>query len=181
MVAAALITLYQLTDAAVRRAGDRHRSVGGALSLGRHLVCGAVLLALVAVTALPYLYYRRERRAARVLLLTLGAVAILAACCAALTYNLAGLIAGHSSTIDRRCPSPLAAPADSGPAAPAGWSWAPGLVWLRLFGAGRARREHPLSRAADREVARARSRCCCGPRRCMVGTPDRGGRLPQRF
>jgi hypothetical protein len=94
----------------------------------------AVLLALVAVTALPYLFLRGQRRAARVLLLTLGAVAVLAVCYAALTYDLAGLVTGHSSTStavsltlgSQAAPAPRHLLTALGPA----------LVWLGLFGVG---------------------------------------------
>jgi hypothetical protein len=133
MVAAALITLYQ---SPTLRSGVLVTVVAASVVLYHSVATlyAAVLLALVAVTALPYLYYRRERRAARVLLFTLGAAAILAVCCAALTYNLAGLIAGHSSTStavsitlgSQPTPAPRHLLAELGP----------GLVWLGLFGAG---------------------------------------------
>lgn len=58
----------------------------------------AILLALVTVTALPYLLYKRKRREARNLLVTLAAVAVVAACYAAYIYNLATLLTGHSTT-----------------------------------------------------------------------------------
>ena len=133
MVAAALITLYR---SPTLRSGVLVTVIAASVVLYHSVATlyAAVLLALVAVTALPYLYYRRELRAARVLLLTLGAVAILAVCCAALTYNLAGLVAGHSSTStavsitlgSQPTPAPRHLLAELGP----------GLVWLGLFGAG---------------------------------------------
>ncbi|HXZ73771.1 MAG TPA: hypothetical protein VEH31_23270, partial [Streptosporangiaceae bacterium] len=94
----------------------------------------AVMLALVAVVALPYLLLQHQRRVARVLLLTLGATVVLAVCYAALTYNLAGLITGHSSTStavsltlgSQPVPAPRHLLVALGPA----------LVWLGLFGAG---------------------------------------------
>jgi len=133
MVAAALVTLYQ---APTLRSGVLVAVVAASVVL-YHSVATlyvAVLLALVAVTALPYLFYRRERRAAQVLLLTLGAAAVLAVCYAALTYDLAGLVTGHSSSStavsialgSQQAPAPRHLLAELGP----------GLVWLGLFGAG---------------------------------------------
>src|SRR5262249_8065561 len=70
----------------------------------------------------------------RVLLLTLCATAVLAVCYAALTYNLAGLVTGHSTTStavsltlgSQPAPAPRHLLVALGPA----------LVWLGLFGAG---------------------------------------------
>jgi hypothetical protein len=132
MVAAALITLYQ---APTLRSGVLV-AVAVASVVLYHSVATlyvAVLLALVAVTTLPYLFYRRERRAARVLLLTLGAAAVLAVCCATLTYDLAGLVTGHSSSS-----TAVSIALGSQPAPPPRHLLAqlgPGLVWLGLFGA----------------------------------------------
>jgi hypothetical protein len=133
MVAAALTTLYQ---APTLRSGVLVAVVAASVVL-YHSVATlyvAVLLALVAVTALPYLFYRRERRAAQVLLLTLGAAAVLAVGYAALTYDLAGLVTGHSSSStavsialgSQSAPAPGHLLAELGP----------GLVWLGLFGVG---------------------------------------------
>jgi len=133
MVAAALITLYQ---APTLRSGVLVTVIAASVVLYHSVATlyAAVLLALVAVITLPYLFYRRERRAARVMLLTLGAVAVLAVCYAALTYDVAGLVTGHSSSStavsialgSQPAPAPRHLLAELGP----------GLVWLGLFGVG---------------------------------------------
>ena len=133
MMVAALTTLYQ---SPTLRSGALVAVVAASAVLYHSVATlyAAVMLALVAVIALPYLLLQHQRRVARVLLLTLCAAAVLAVCYAALTYNLAGLVTGHSSTStavsltlgSQSAPAPRHLLAALGPA----------LVWLGLFGAG---------------------------------------------
>ena len=133
MMVAALTTLYQ---SPALRSGALVAVVAASAVLYHSVATlyAAVMLALVAVIALPYLLFQHQRRVARVLLLTLCAAAVLAVCYAALTYNLAGLVTGHSSTStavsltlgSQSAPAPRHLLAALGPA----------LVWLGLFGAG---------------------------------------------
>ncbi|HEY6278072.1 MAG TPA: hypothetical protein VIX86_17265, partial [Streptosporangiaceae bacterium] len=135
MVVAALITLYQ---SASFRSGALLAVTAAAVVLYHSVVTlyVALLLALAAVTALPYLLYRGERRAARILLLALGASAVLAVGYGALTYNLAGLVTGRSST------STAVSIALGSQPVPAVThlltALGPAIVWLGLFGAGAA-------------------------------------------
>ena len=135
MVVAALVTLYH--SASVRSAALL--AVTAASVVLYHSVVTlyvVVLLALAAVTGLPYLLYRRERQAARMLLLALAAAAVLGVCCAALGYNLAGLITGRSSTS-----TAVSIALGSQPVPAAGHlltALGPAIVWLGLFGAGAA-------------------------------------------
>ncbi len=133
MMVAALTTLYQ---SPTLRSGALVAVVAASAVLYHSVATlyAVVMLALVAVIALPYLLLQHQRRVARVLLLTLCAAAALAVCYAALTYNLAGLVTGHSSTStavsltlgSQSAPAPRHLLAALGPA----------LVWLGLFGAG---------------------------------------------
>jgi hypothetical protein len=133
MMIAALTTLYQSPTV---RSGALVAVVAASAVLYHSVATlyAAVILALVAVIALPYLLLQHQRRVARVLLLTLCATAVLAVCYAALTYNLAGLVTGHSSTSaavsltlgSQPAPAPRHLLVALGPA----------LVWLGLFGAG---------------------------------------------
>ena len=135
MVVAALVTLYHSTS--VRSAALL--AVTAASVVLYHSVVTlyvVVLLALAAVTGLPYLLYRRERQAARMLALALAAAAVLAVCCAAFTYNLAGLVTGRSSTS-----TAVSIALGSQPVPAAGHlltALGPAVVWLGLFGAGAA-------------------------------------------
>ena len=135
MVVAALVTLYH--SASVRSAALL--AVTAASVVLYHSVVTlyvVVLLALAAVTGLPYLLYRRERQAARMLLLALAAAAVLGVCYAALTYSLAGLITGRSSTS-----TAVSIALGSQPVPAAGHlltALGPAIVWLGLFGAGAA-------------------------------------------
>jgi hypothetical protein len=133
MMIAALTTLYQSPTV---RSGALVAVVAASTVLYHSVATlyAAVMLALVAVIALPYLLLQHQRRVARVLLLTLCATAVLAVCYAALTYNLGGLVTGHSSTStavsltlgSQSAPAPRHLLVALGPA----------LVWLGLFGAG---------------------------------------------
>ena len=133
MMVAALTTLYQ---SPTLRSGALVAVVSASAVLYHSVATlyAAVMLALVAVIALPYLLLQHQRRVAKVLLLTLCAAAVLAVCYAGLTYNLAGLVTGHSSTStavsltlgSQSAPAPRHLLAALGPA----------LVWLGLFGAG---------------------------------------------
>jgi hypothetical protein len=133
MMIAALTTLYQ---SPTLRSGALVAVIAASAVLYHSVATlyAAVILALVAVIALPYLLLQHQRRVARVLLLTLCAAAVLAVCYAALTYNLTGLVTGHSSTStavsltlgSQSAPAPRHLLVALGPA----------LVWLGLFGAG---------------------------------------------
>jgi hypothetical protein len=133
MMVAALTTLYQ---SPTLRSGALVAVVAASAVLYHSVATlyAAVMLALVAVIALPYLLLQHQRRVAKVLLLTLCAAAVLAVCYAALTYNLTGLVTGHSSTStavsltlgSQSAPAPRHLLTALGPA----------LVWLGLFGAG---------------------------------------------
>ena len=133
MMIAALTTLYQ---SPTLRSGALVAVIAASAVLYHSVATlyAAAILALVAVIALPYLLLQRQRRVARVLLLTLCAAAVLAVCYAALTYNLTGLVTGHSSTStavsltlgSQSAPAPRHLLVALGPA----------LVWLGLFGAG---------------------------------------------
>jgi hypothetical protein len=135
MVVAALITLYQFASA---RSAALLAITAASVVLYHSVVTlyVAVLLALAAVTAVPYLLYRRERRAARMLLLALAAAAVLAVGCAALTYNLAGLITGRSSSSTAVSIALGSQPVPA--AAHLLTALGPAIVWLGLFGAGAA-------------------------------------------
>jgi hypothetical protein len=135
MVVAALITLYHSASA---RSAALLAVTAASVVLYHSVVTlyVAVLLALAAVTAVPYLLYRRERRAVRMLALALAAAAVLAAGCATFTYNLAGLITGRSSTS-----TAVSIALGSQPVPAAGHlltGLGPAIVWLGLFGAGAA-------------------------------------------
>ena len=133
MMIAALTTLYQ---SPTLRSGALVAVIAASAVLYHSVATlyAAVILALIAVIALPYLLLQHQRRVARVLLLTLCAAAVLAVCYAALTYNLTGLVTGHSSTStavsltlgSQSAPAPRHLLVTLGPA----------LVWLGLFGAG---------------------------------------------
>jgi hypothetical protein len=133
MMIAALTTLYQ---SPTLRSGALVAVIAASAVLYHSVATlyAAVILALVAVIALPYLLLQHQRRVARVLLLTLCAAAVLAVCYAAFTYNLTGLVTGHSSTStavsltlgSQSAPAPRHLLVALGPA----------LVWLGLFGAG---------------------------------------------
>ena len=133
MMIAALTTLYQ---SPTLRSGALVAVIAASAVLYHSVATlyAAVILALIAVIALPYLLLQHQRRVARVLLLTLCAAAVLAVCYAALTYNLTGLVTGHSSTStavsltlgSQSAPAPRHLLVALGPA----------LVWLGLFGAG---------------------------------------------
>jgi hypothetical protein len=133
MMVAALTTLYQ---SPTPRSGALVAVVAASAVLYHSVATlyAAVMLALTAVIALPYLLLQHQRRVAKVLLLALCAAAVLAVCYAALTYSLAGLVTGHSSTStavsltlgSQPAPAPRHLLAALGPA----------LVWLGLFGAG---------------------------------------------
>ena len=119
----------------------------------------AVMLALVAVIALPYLLLQHQRRVAQ------GPAAdacarrrSLAVCYAALTYNLAGLVTGHSLHLDRGFLT-----------LGSQWPRPRGTCWrrsaLRSSGSGCSARVRSPSGArylaGPRRCSRP-SRCCCG-------------------
>ena len=173
MMIAALTTLYQ---SPTLRSGALVAVIAASAVLYHSVATlyAAVMLALVAVIALPYLLIQHQRRVARVLLLTLCAAAVLAVCYAAFTYNLTGLVTGHSSTStavsltlgSQSAPAPRHLLAALGPRA----------RLARAVRRGRGRHGRPLSRAAH---AGARGRHGAAVVRGDVrGQPDRGGWLP---
>ena len=131
MLVAALVTLYELPSL---RSGLLVTVTGASVVL-YHPVASlylALLLALVAVTGLPYLLRQGRRRDAGILLLTLAAVAVLSACYAAYTYNLGEILTGSSATS-------AAVTSDLGTqSAPAAahllTELGPAIVWLGIFG-----------------------------------------------
>jgi hypothetical protein len=131
MLVAALITLYELPSL---RSGLLVTVTGASVVL-YHPVASmylALLLALVAVTGLPYLLRKGRRRDAGILLLTLVAVAVLSACYAAYTYNLGEILTGSSATS-------AAVTSDLGTQSPPAAAHlltelGPAIVWLGIFG-----------------------------------------------
>jgi hypothetical protein len=131
MVVATLVTLYELPSL---RSGLLVTVTGASVVL-YHPVASmylALLLALVAVTGLPYLLRKGRRRDAGILLLTLAAAAALSACYAAYTYNLGEILTGSSATS-------AAVASDLGTqSAPAAahllTELGPVIVWLGIFG-----------------------------------------------
>jgi hypothetical protein len=131
MVVATLVTLYELPSL---RSGLLVTVTGASVVL-YHPVASmylALLLALVAVTGLPYLLRKGHRRDAGILLLTLAAAAALSACYAAYTYNLGEILTGSSATS-------AAVASDLGTqSAPAAahllTELGPVIVWLGIFG-----------------------------------------------
>jgi hypothetical protein len=97
MGVAALIGFYQSPS---WRSGAL-AAVVGASPVFYHSVASqyeVVLVVLVGVAGLACLLPARRRRDALALVLTLGALGVLAFCYAAYVYNLPGLISGHSAT-----------------------------------------------------------------------------------
>ena len=133
MVVAALVTLYRSPGL---RSAVLLAVVADSVVL-YHSVATlyvVILLALAALTALPYLLRQRQRREAGIMLAALCAVAVLAVCYASLTYNLAGLVTGHSSTS-----TAVSITLGSQPVPAARHlltALSPALVWLGLFGVG---------------------------------------------
>jgi hypothetical protein len=96
MAVAALLTLYQSPSL---RSGALLAVVGPS-AVFYHSVATlylAVILAVVTVTALPYLLWRRRGTDARVLFLGLACVAVLSACYALVTYGLPKALGGKGS------------------------------------------------------------------------------------
>ena len=131
MTVAALVTLY---EAPSWRSGVL-LTVVGATPVLYHSVAAlylVVLLAMVAVICLPYLLYTRHGREARVLLLSLAGVAVLAACYGAYVYNIGRIFGGHSATSSavsivlgsQSAPGPAAVLKELGPP----------IVWFGLLG-----------------------------------------------
>jgi hypothetical protein len=175
MVVAALVTWYQ---SPTWRSGTLVTVVAGSVVL-YHSVATLyllLLLALVAVTALPYLLYQRQRRQAGALALTLCAVAVLSACYAALTYSLAGLVTGHSSTSTAVSLTIGSQPAPAARHLLA--ELAPALVWLGVFGvaalaAGIRRLARPPQVLAALTVLLWCALMYAGSRTAMDGFPQR--------
>jgi hypothetical protein len=131
MLVAALVTLYELPS---RRSGLLVTVTGASVVL-YHPVASlylALLLALVAVTGLPYLLRQGRRRDAGILLLTLAAVAVLSACYAAYTYNLGEILTGSSATSAAVTSDLGTQPVPA--AAHLLTELGPAIVWLGIFG-----------------------------------------------
>jgi len=131
MLVAALVTLYELPSL---RSGLLVTVTGASVVL-YHPVASlylALLLALVAVTGLPYLLRQGRRRDAGILLLTLAAVAVLSACYAAYTYNLGEILTGSSATSAAVTSDLGTQPVPA--AAHLLTELGPAIVWLGIFG-----------------------------------------------
>ena len=127
MTVAALVTLY---EAPSWRSGVLVAAVGATPVL-YHSVATlylVVLLAVVAVTCLPYLLYLRRGREARVLFLSLAGVAVLSACYGAYTY-----IAVHHAATSSAVSIVLGSQSAPGPGAVLK-ELGPPIVWFGLFG-----------------------------------------------
>jgi len=131
MLVATLITLYE--SPSLRSAVLV--TVTGASVVLYHPVASlylALLLALVAVTGLPYLLRTGRRRDAGILVLTLVAVAALSACYAAYTYNLGEIFTGSSATSAAVTSDLGTQPVPA--AAHLLTELGPAIVWLGIFG-----------------------------------------------
>ncbi len=127
MTVAALVTLY---EAPSWRSGVLVTAVGATPVL-YHSVATlylVVLLAVVAVTCLPYLLYLRRGREARALFLSLAGVAVLSACYGAYTY-----IAVHHAATSSAVSIVLGSQSAPGPGAVLK-ELGPPIVWFGLFG-----------------------------------------------
>jgi hypothetical protein len=127
MTVAALVTLY---EAPSWRSGALVVAVGATPVLYHSVATlyAVVLLAVVAVTCLPYLLYLRRGREARALFLSLAGVAVLSACYGAYTY-IAVHHASTSSAVSivlgsQSAPAPGALLKELGPP----------IVWFGLLG-----------------------------------------------
>jgi hypothetical protein len=132
MAIAAVVSFYQ---SPTLRSGALAVAVG-ASAMFYHSVAAlylAVLMVLVAVTGLPYLLYRRQRREAGALTLTLAGVAVLAASYAVYVYELGKAGGGHSATST----AVSIALGSQSPQTPQHLlaELTPGVVWLGLLGA----------------------------------------------
>jgi hypothetical protein len=131
MTVAALVTLYE----APSWRSVVLLTVVGATPVLYHSVATlylVVLLALVVVVCLPYLFYKRHGREARILLLGLAGVAVLSAVYGAYIYNLAKMAGGHSAT-GSAVSIVLGSQAAAGPGAVLK-ELGPPVVWLGLIG-----------------------------------------------
>jgi uncharacterized membrane protein YhdT len=132
MAVAALVSVYEAPSV---RSGVLVTVVGASAVL-YHSVASlylAVLLALVALTCLPYLAAVRRRREAWALAASLAGVTVLSACYAIYVYNPGGVLGGRSSTSS-------AVSIVLGSQAPAGQGallkeLGPPIVWFGLLGA----------------------------------------------
>jgi hypothetical protein len=132
MTAAALVSFYQ---SPTLRSGALTVAVG-ASSMFYHSVAAlylVVLMALVAVTALPYLLYKGQRRVAGALALTLAGVAVLAGGYAVYVYELGKASGGHSAT-STAISIALGSQSPLGPVHLLA-ELTPPVVWLGLLGA----------------------------------------------
>jgi hypothetical protein len=132
MTVAALITLY---EAPSWRSGVLVAAVGATPVL-YHSVATlylVVLLAVVAVTCLPYLLYVRRRRDARVLFLSLAGVAVLSACYGAYIYNIGKVFGGNHSSTSSAVSIVLGSQSAPGPGAVLK-ELGPPIVWFGLLG-----------------------------------------------
>jgi hypothetical protein len=93
----------------------------------------AVILAVVAVTALPYLLWRRRRTDARVLFLGLACVAVLSACYALVTYGLPKALGGKGSATSTAVSIVLGSQTAPSPEHILS-ELSPPIIWLGAFG-----------------------------------------------
>lgn len=131
MLVAGLMVLYETPSL---RSGALVTVVGASVVF-YHPVASiylVALLALVGLGGLPYHLLQGRRRDAVVLLSTLVATAVLAACYAAYIYDLPGVLSGRSNT-STAVSNDLGSQAAS-PAAHLLTELGPALVWLGLFG-----------------------------------------------
>lgn len=131
MTVAALLTLY---DSATFRSGLLVAVVGASVVL-YHSVASlylALLLALVAVTGLPYLLLRGRRKDARAMLFALLGLGILAVCYAWETYQLGKTATGGSATSTAVSIAVGSQPVPS--AVHLLTQLSPAIVWLGAFG-----------------------------------------------
>jgi hypothetical protein len=132
MTVAALVTLYERPSL---RSGVLV-TVIGATPVLYHSVATlylVALLAVVAVTCLPYLLFTRHMREARALLLSLGGVVVLSVCYGAYIYNLGRIVGGHHSATSQAVSIVLGSQSASGPGAVLKELGSP-IVWFGLLG-----------------------------------------------
>jgi hypothetical protein len=127
MTVAALVTLY---EAPSWRSGALVVAVGATPVLYHSVATlyAVVLLAVVAVTCLPYLLYLHRGREARALFLSLAGVAVLSACYGAYTY-----IAVHHASTSSAVSIVLGSQSAPGPGALLK-ELGPPIVWFGLLG-----------------------------------------------
>jgi hypothetical protein len=132
MAVCALLTVYESPSL---RSGALLAVVGPSAVL-YHSVATlylAVVLAVVTVTALPYLLWRRRRTDARVLFLGLAGVAVLSGCYALVTYGLPRALGGKGSATSTAVSIVLGSQTAPGPEHIL-TELSPPIIWLGAFG-----------------------------------------------